>query len=267
MSSFLTKQDLITALKETHLSQSFWNDFHLDIVRGKVPGHSYINNYGYNAAVGASEEPIWAESGVQYPYLTASTRLVVSSNNAEDTGSSTRAWTVFFEGLDGNFNYQSESVTMNGQAGVSTSLSYYRVRKITTLTAGSGGKNAGIIYSGWGTLTTGKPVNVSSHMIAGTNTTLLGIATIPAGYTGYMHNWNYSSDGAGEARLYTRNSGSVFVLRRRMPVVAGDPEYNFQFALIMPEKSDIEVRGLASVATDAVGTTFEIHLISSSATI
>ena len=81
------------------------------------------------------------------------------------------------------------------------------------LTAGSGGANAGKVYAGTGTITSGVPANKYAVIAIGENQTLMALWTVPAGYTAYIHQLNVSQ-GATTANKYTtirlkvRNEGA-----------------------------------------------------------
>jgi len=158
----------------------------INIAKKGVSGTDYISKFGYNSSVGTTEEPIWAESGVNYTYPTEATAMTASSSNANDTSAGSGARTIFVEGLDANYLKISETVVLNGQTGVALANSYLRVYRCYVLSAGSGGKNAGIIYIGYGDITTGKPATVQASIVAGVNQTLQAIYTIPANKTGYV---------------------------------------------------------------------------------
>lgn len=223
-------------------------------------GRDYQRKFGHNAAVGTTEEPIWAESAVAYSYPTGTMTMTLSSSNANDTAAGTGARTVYVEGLDVNWNIISETASLNGQTGVTLANQYRRVYRCYVASAGSGGVNAGIIYVGFGNITTGKPATVQASIVVGVNQTLQAIYTIPNGKTGYLLTVKASANGAGEIRVYTRTDGSVFRIQQRLPIVS-DLSKDFIFPVVLPSKTDIEVRGTANTGTKNMGADFEILLV------
>jgi hypothetical protein len=134
-------------------------NFQLGVSSGDLsPSYKQVFKFGQNASVGNSIETIWLEGGL-YVYPPSATTMTVSSSDVNDTSAGTGARTVLISGLDGSYNEISETITMNGQTPVTTSNSYLRVNRALVLTAGSGGVNAGIIYVGTGTVTSGVPAN------------------------------------------------------------------------------------------------------------
>lgn len=233
--------------------------FNFDLAVYGNSGSDYMSKFGYNASVGTSEEPIWAESGVSFTYPSTAQTMTISSANANDTSAGTGARTVYVEGLDGNYIQVSETATLNGQTGVTLANTYLRVHRVYVVTAGSGGKNAGIIYVGYGNITTGKPATVQASIVAGVNQTLQAIYTIPAGKTGYLFHFTASSSAVGEVRIYRRDFGGVFRINRNF-VITTDVDRYLDLPIKIPEKSDIEIRGLANTSTVKMSATMEIVL-------
>lgn len=138
---------------------------------------------GANAATTTSGETVWDES-IAYAFLAANmSSPTISSANANDTSAGTGARTVKVTGVDASFNVTTATLTMNGQTGVAVGVSMMTVNSIEVITAGSGGVNAGLIYVGTGTVTTGKPAVVHGIVAAGLNMSTSFIYCVPAGYT------------------------------------------------------------------------------------
>ena len=156
--------------------------FELQVARGQVAYHESVYKFGNNAAVANVTETIWQQGGL-YSYLSAASVLKVSSSSANDTSAGTGARTVELFGLDGDYNEINEVVTLNGQTAVNTTQSYLRINRMIVRSAGSGGANAGVIYAGTGTVTTGVPANIYATINGdGSNQTLMALWTVPAGY-------------------------------------------------------------------------------------
>jgi hypothetical protein len=168
--------------------------FELQVARGQIAWHNPLFKFGNNPSVGDTLETIWAE-GCLYSYLTAATVLKVSSSSTDDTSAGTGARTVQLYGLDGDYNEINELVTLNGQTPVNTTQSFLRINRMVVRSAGSGGANAGVIYAGTGTVTTGVPANVyaSVNGVTGSNQSLMALWTVPAGYTAYLLQYDVSN--------------------------------------------------------------------------
>jgi hypothetical protein len=227
--------------------------FNLQVARGQIAYHESIYKFGNNPQVADSIETVWPEGGL-YSYLSAATVLTVSSSSTNDTSAGTGARTVELFGLDGDYNEISEVVTLNGQTAVNTTQSYLRINRMIVRSAGSGGANAGIIYAGTGTVTTGVPANIYATINGdGTNQTLMALWTIPAGYTGYLMQYDVSNGTTSNTPavckllLVARPYGEVFQTKDVKSLTTG---MHIENSLVIPvefaEKTDIEVRAVSS---------------------
>lgn len=228
--------------------------FELQVARGQISGHYGLFKFGNNSSVGDTLETIWAEGGL-YSYLTAATVLKVSSASTDDTSAGTGARTVQLYGLDGDYNEINELITLNGQTAVNTTQSFLRINRMVVRSAGSGGANAGVIYAGTGTVTTGVPANVyaSINGVSGSNQSLMALWTVPAGYTAYMLQYDISNGTTSNTPavckliLAVRPYGEVFQSKDVKSLTTGmHVEETFALPQKFTEKSDIEVRAISS---------------------
>ncbi len=199
-------------------------------------------------------ETIWSEGGL-YSYLTSATVLKVSSSSTDDTSAGTGARTVQLYGLDGDYNEINEVVTLNGQTAVNTTQSFLRIYRMIVRSAGTGEQNAGIIYAGTGTVTSGVPANVyaSINGIAGSNQSLMSLWTVPAGHTAYILQYDVSNGTTSNTPavckliLSIRPFGEVFQSKDVKSLTTGmHVEETFSLPQKVTEKSDIEVRAISS---------------------
>jgi hypothetical protein len=244
--------------------QGAYEPFDLQVARNQIMGHSSVFVSGFNATVGTTYETIWSESTV-YAYPASASVMTLSSSSANDTAAGTGARTVTIYGLDANYNQINETITLNGTSAVSTTNSYIRVLHLLVNTAGSGGVAAGSIYAGTGALTAGKPANVYGVYTADGGATA-AIYTVPAGYTGYIFDF-LASSGSTTANAFTsvglfaRPFGGVFdnTIQGRA-ANGGSFTIPLNFPLAFTEKTDIEIRALASSASNVTGN-FSIILV------
>ena len=245
--------------------------FELQVARGQIAWHKPLFKFGNNATVGDSLETIWAEGGL-YSYLTSATVLKVSSSSTDDTSAGTGARTVQLYGLDGDYNEINELVTLNGQTVVNTTQSFLRINRMVVRSAGSSGANAGVIYAGTGTVTTGVPANVyaSVNGVTGSNQSLMALWTVPAGYTAYMLQYDVSNGTTSNTPavckliLAVRPYGEVFQSKDVKSLTTGmHVEESFAIPQKITEKSDIEVRAISSSASVSfdISAAFEIVYI------
>lgn len=246
------------------LQQNGSTDY-INVSRGTIPGATRVQRTGYNAGVGTSETTVWNETTTLVAYPATAAVVTVSSSSANDTSAGTGARTVTLSGLDANYNAITETIAMNGQTAVTSVNTYLRVSPLVTLTAGSGGKNAGVIYAGTGSVTVGVPATIYSSMGTGFNESHQAFYTVPAGMTAYLLDISATSDTAGlQILLYTRAQGGLFVARRVNQIgISGFSRTNV-IPLSIPAKTDIEYRALVGTGTAKVSAQFELLLMASS---
>ena len=237
------------------------SQYFTQISEGAVPGHNAVFKFGENSDVGTSEETIWKEGGF-YPWdaVDAAEGIVTlsSSSTLDVNTTGTGAWTATIYGLSTGGIEQNETLNLNGQNAVNSTLEYSRVNRIIVNTAGTGNANAGIVYVGTGTITTGKPAVVWASAAAGLNQTLQAVWTVPTGKTFFMTSAEFSVSGArgGQASIYVRPPGELFQIKYRSHLAGGPTFVPFNFALVYASGTDIEMRASAGQAGSEVGGTF-----------
>lgn len=234
-----------------------------DIARGLIPGVSSLHKFGHNHAVGSTFENLW-NPGDMYVYLTAPTILKVSSSNVNDTSAGTGARTMHIEGLITGFIEATEDVIMNGQTEVATTKSWIRIHKLYVLTAeppSATAGNLGIIYVGNGTVTAGVPAIIYACIDPTDNQTSHGFYTIPVGETGFLHEWQVSSDSqkATEVQLRVREPGGVFQQKGSLHLFSGVSGIVYKFPEVIPEMSDIDIRCKVDAGTTAIECFWDIE--------
>jgi len=245
--------------------QGAYEPFELQVSRGQIQGHSTVIVFGYNPDVDTSEESVWPASGT-VPHPTSASVLKISSSSADDASAGTGARTVFIEGLDGNFNVVSETVTLNGQTAVNTTNSYLYVNSFYVATVGSGGANAGNINAGTGTVTAGVPAVLYDIISIGYNNRTTGHYCVPAGYTGYMSEGIFSAgqaSGSTSVTGFLRQHGTDNILRVGAVATVNNSAAVFMFEqpYIIPEKNCVGATAIGASANNAVSSYFNIILI------
>ena len=107
--------------------------FELQVSRGQVPGHSIVNLFGTNPAIGTTFRTPW-ENNTALPFLTSAQRLSLVSTDAGDTDVS-----ILVSGLDADYRAITEVVTLNGTTPVQTSKLFYRINDLITAAGNSAG--------------------------------------------------------------------------------------------------------------------------------
>ena len=241
--------------------------FDLQLAREQISFHKTQFKFGFNPDIDDTLETVWAQGGL-YSYLSAATVLKISSSSTADTSAGTGARTVTISGLDANYDEISETITLNGQTAVNSTLSYLRINRMVVRSAGTGGQNAGVIYAGTGTVTTGVPANKYATIAIGDNQTLMALWTVPRGYTAYLTQTDVTlattqNNKYCTCSLVVRPYGEVFQVKDRFVKAESTTTLTYSVPLKIAEKSDIDYRAIGdSIGADiAISAGFEIIYI------
>ena len=230
------------------MSTKYLNDQGIDIARGLVAGVSCVNKFGYHGGdvTASTVETVWdgnASTEIM-PYPSAG--VITISDNTDDTGES-----VVVEGLDADYNLQSETVTVGG-TGALTFSRVFRAYMASTENTSDVGINQG------GTFT--------ALIKAGLGQTQMAVYTIPAGKMGFLTKIHGSSDRstgnpAVQFRLKVREFGSIFRIKGTYGTAGGNQfDYEYPLPLMIEEKSDIRIDVLADAAVKC-GAIFDLKLV------
>lgn len=230
--------------------QGSYEPFDLQVARGQIDGHSTVNIYGYQPAVGTTSIPVW-ENATAYTYPVSAITMYISGT-AGDTAQ------ITIVGLDANYAAISEVVTMNGATPVATTKQYFRINSMF-VSVGSATNPAGIVYlkNQAGTVT-------YAQINAGVGRTQAAIYTVPAGYTYFLQRVNiYTSLNGNDYVTYTNKSISstgVVQLTQQAPFAI-----SYEALRIMPrpiaEKTDIQLMCKIQSGTGAIAISQEGYLI------
>jgi len=233
-----------------------------DIAEGNVSGHTALYKFGSNPDIGTTEETIWQEGGLyDWAGVDAAPGIVtVSSSSADDvavTGTGVRTCTIY--GLSTLGATQSETVSLAGQTAVNSTLEYSRVNRIICNTAGTGLKNAGVIYVGTGTVTAGVPAVKWSTVAIGKNQTLQSIWTVPTGKTLYITSYSVStnSNKGNIVNIYFRPTGELFQIKANAYLFSSSFTHRFELPLVLAGGTDIDCRGIGVATGAGITVTFE----------
>ena len=222
--------------------------FNLQVAREQIFNHKTIFKFGFNPDIDNTLETVWAQGGL-YSYLESATVLKVSSSSTADTSAGTGARTVELFGLDTNYDEINETVTLNGQNAVNTTKEYLRINRMIVRSAGTGSQNAGVIYAGTGTVTTGVPANKYATIAIGDNQTLMSLWTVPKDYTAYLIQTDITvattqNNKYCTVHLVSRPYNEVFQIKDKFVKSEGSVHQGYTIPLKFEEKTDIEVRAI-----------------------
>lgn len=242
---------LVTSISKLGSSEPF----ELQVAQGQISYHESIFKFGFNPDIDASLETVWAQGGL-YSYLSAASTLYISSSSTADDVAGTGARTATVSGLDANYDEVSVTVDLDGQNGVQLgdASNWIRVNRITVDTAGSGGKNAGVLYVGTeASPTLGVPTNKYATVAIGDNQTLMALWTVPRNYEAYLLQVDVTVATTQNNKYCTssvvaRPYGGVFQVKDKFVKAESSHHQEYSIPLKFDEKTDIEIRAIGDSA-------------------
>lgn len=219
----------------------------LNIARGTVAGYGSQFKFGINPDVGTTRETIWEYGGLYETPETATIATLVSSSTS-DTSGGTGAQIIYIEGLDADYNFQSELVALSGTTVVSTSNTYIRLNRAYVVTAGTGGYNVG-------TIVVSVDAKVVTTITPGRNQSQVAHYTIPENTTGYLTAVFFDTGSGKEAEvsIWARTFGGVYRNVATSFIYQSIIDADFTVPRTLPAKTDIELRAKASQSSTEVG--------------
>lgn len=204
----------------------------MQVAQGLIAGHTVEQVTGYNPTTSAGDA-VWS-GGTAYPwssFATAQTLYLKSStNNATDRG-----MPFLIDGLDLNYNNQTEVVTLNASDSRTAVASTKQFLRIHSISCNNTETNVGDIIT---TVTSGTGT-VVSKITTGRGSARAGCYTIPAGYTGYLFKGDASSTAATVVNFMARYFGKAFMVVHVAIVDNSTYIYDFPFPMVLPEKTDM----------------------------
>ena len=228
------------------------------------PGFGEIHKFGAVPAMSVNTEgTIWDENDTIYPWATidadgALTVTVVEPNNENNASIVENGATIEIQGLDDNYELQTETVTISGSS-ATTVNTYKRVfRAIFTAASGFDPNTKRILIK--------SGVTTVAKILEGNGQTLMAIYTIPAGKTGYLMRLDVTASDAatGEFKLMTREGGTgSFNLKHVAEVNGRGGAYQLEYPIPqqLPEKTDVDARIITFANNGRYTCTFDILLV------
>lgn len=189
-------------------------------------GLSHVNKFGYTGVDVNGTSTIWDGNGTSasYPYPAAGL-VSIASDDGADAGEA-----VEVQGLDGDYNPATETINV-GATGTTTFSRVFRARFLQATNQGE----VEIDQGG----------NLAAVILEGNGQTLMAVYTIPAGKTGYLLQFQGSSDKQTDVKfkLFSREIvDGAFNLKGQWGVQGGNVvTYDYKVPLVFTEKTDLRV--------------------------
>ena len=230
-------------------------------------GFGQIHKFGAVPAMSQDTNgTIWDEDDTIYPWSTIDsngvlTVSVVAPNNEGSARTTHDGDSVEIQGLDSNYELQTETVTISGSSATTTNT-YKRVFRASYSCIDNFEPNSERIIIKSGTTTVAK-------ILEGVGQTLMSIYTIPAGFTGYLMRLDVTASGTatGSFKLFARPGGvGTFQIRHVAEVngVGGSYQLEYPVPQSFTEKTDIDARMHTLSNNGRYTCTFDILLVDNS---
>jgi len=221
-------------------------DYFTEMAEGNLSGHKTVSKFGFTDAANATHEEVWTAE-TAYTYITTPATLYLSSSNTNDD----QPYEI--QGLDGDWNEQTETVTANGFLPITLPGTWTRIFRMKNMGTTN---NAGIIYVGIDSDPGGDgipdaPTDIKGEIAVGRNQTLMAFWAVPTNHTAYVTNFYASCAHAtakvGEVALWVRPYGGVFQTKKIISINNGQTaQIRYDFPLKVEAKSDIRITAKAA---------------------
>ena len=232
--------------------KQLFKDSPLSIAQGEVSGHSGQHKFGAVPTMSNNQSgTIWDINDTNYPWASWDTAGTIQIPAvATDDGLS-----VTIEGLDENYEVQTEVVVISSTVATTVSGTWLRVYRAYCTNA----TNVGAIPIQKGGVTV-------ANIVAGKAQTLMAVYTVPANTTGYLMKGvctcGANADATGD--IYFRYEGQPnFRIGHSFEVSGTGGEYVYEFSvpIRLPEKTDIDVRTSVRTNNARVTAAFDLILV------
>ena len=230
--------------------------FYLEVAQGLIEGYSFNHKFGAVPSMSSGATgSIWDVNDTLYPWdaLGSGSVVNVERNDVADSGID-----VTIQGLDDNYNFAEETITITGADQVGTQL-FTRVNRAFISGAVTNAANIDIEAGSVGGTTV-------ARITAGFGQTLMAVYTIPAGKTGYLLHGTTtgSSDTDASGLMMVRYFGtSAFRVAHsfELQLRGGQYDYTFTTPPSIPEKTDIDIRASMRSNNKRITAAFDILLV------
>jgi hypothetical protein len=225
--------------------------FELQVARGQIPGHRFVHRMARVPQMSINQTgTLWDVNDTVYPWSAWDTAGTISVTRASASDADKN---VIITGLDTDYNEITETITLTAASGNTSVNSFKRIESVRM-----NGTSANV-----GVITVLKGATTVARIVAGVGQSLMGIYTVPAGYTAYLHQGAMTIETGGDATgtFYYRTPGDRFLIGHIFEVASSEYHYAFACPLALPEKSDLDVRVFVRTNNSIVTSAYDLVLV------
>lgn len=229
--------------------------YYLEVAQGLIPGYSFNHKFGAVQSLSQNTTgTLWDIDDTIYPWASWDTAGTITLTRAAAADADK---VVTVQGLDSNYNFASENITLTAASGNAGTISWKRVNRMFMITDGGG--NVGHVTAVKG------GTNVA-RITAGKGQTLMAVYTVPAGKTGYLLKGVMTAQASADAsgQMLVRYFGTdVFRIGHAFEITGSGGQYDYEFGIPIPvpEKTDIDVRAITRSNNGRYTAAFDILLV------
>ena len=232
------------------------------IEMGKVEGAFIKRKFGRATGIGSTPIACWIANTV-YNWIPSAQTLWISSSDNDDTNE------IVLEGLDTNWNVQTETISLVGQTPTETTKTWIRLDRVYNNSATNFEGSIYVNMENNHDDVAGVPDDVTKIVAKilfeanyNHNQTLQAIYTIPADHTGYVIAWTDSTGKLEDLNVIPqfRGFGKIFRTQTYQTLYQNTIQTISHFAPI-PEKTDIQVMVVSPTGSVDANVTFAIMVI------
>ena len=238
--------------KDGNIINTFGEASNIPLAAGELDGYSAVHKFGViDGTIGTGWSTIWTQGEINGEQLVPWREIgdagvvTVTSSLAGDTTD------VTLEGLDADYNFQSETLTLAGTADVVGTKTWHRINRMFMVTE-----------SNIGSITATVDGDIVSSIKAGRGQTLQAFYTVPAGKTAYLTHMQVSSNKnqAVEASLFVRPFGGAFRVTGGTMLYQMEHTIHYSSPIPITEKSDMDFRAIGA-ANGVLSASFDLILV------
>ena len=228
--------------------------FYLQVARGQILEHATVFKFGFNPDVNSTEETIWDVGGI-YAYPSSAVAMTVTTDAG--TPANDNGVKVIVFGLDEDYNEVNQEVTLAGSGTATTTQTFIRVFR--AYVSGSQAPTGNLNITNGGT--------TYARITVEENQTLMALWTVPAGYTGFLDHVNIATGTTNAnqyitAQIIQRQLDGVFrVMMKQTLGSGGVADFLLRYPILVPEKTDVEVRAVSSGSSNLISANFSMVYI------
>lgn len=237
--------------KDGNIINTFGEAANIPIAAGLVDGYSAVHKFGLIDGTNGEWSTVWTQGEnngnalVPWREIGDAGVVTVTSSLAGDTTD------VTLEGLDADYNFQSETLTLAGTADVVGTKTWHRINRMFMVTE----TNVGDV-----TATIG--ADIVSSIKEDRGQTLQAFYTVPAGKTAYLTHMQVSSSKSQpvEASIFVRPFGGAFRVSGGTMLYQMEHSIHYSSPIPITEKSDMDFRAFGA-ANGTLSASFDLILV------